>query len=180
MIKQEATRQSRQTMLFQRQRRNAKILSCGPSWELILPPGFLAIRSFHLGGIRGRGGRTAPNPWVQHTVFYLGVWNQKPSTEKESCTDTRFMETVQGKKIHGFHVIPFWMQPFFTQQKLRDRRQWRDKEKWGGAFPGGPVVKNLPSNAGDEGLIPGGGTNILQATGQLSLQVTTTELVSHV
>ena len=72
------------------------------------------------------------------------------------------------------------MQPFFTQQKLRDRRQWRDKEKWGGAFPGGPVVKNLPSNAGDEGLIPGGGTNILQATGQLSLQVTTTELVSHV
>ena len=131
MIKQEATRQSRQTMLFQRQRRNAKILSCGPSWELILPPGFLAIRSFHLGGIRGRGGRTAPNPWVQHTVFYLGVWNQKPSTEKESCSDTRFMETVQGKKMHGFHVIPFWMQPFFTQQKLWDRRQWRKTKKSG-------------------------------------------------
>ena len=25
-------------------------------------------------------------------------------------------------------------------------------------FPGGPVVKNLPSNAGDVGSIPGGGT----------------------
>ena len=30
-------------------------------------------------------------------------------------------------------------------------------------FPGGPVVKNLPSNAGDEGLIPGQGTKILHA-----------------
>ena len=27
-------------------------------------------------------------------------------------------------------------------------------------FPSGPVVKNLPSNAGDPGLIPGGGTKI--------------------
>ena len=128
MIKQEATRQNKQTMLFQRQRRNAKMLSRGPPWELILPPGFLAIRSFHLGGIRGRGGRTAPNPWhrVQHTVFYLGAWNQKPSTEKESCTDTRFMEAVQGKKIY-----PLWMQPFFTQQKLWERRQRRKTKKSG-------------------------------------------------
>ena len=157
------------------------MLSRGPSWELILPPGFLAIRSFHLGGIRGKGGRTAPNPWhrVQHTVFYLGTWNQKPSTEKESCTDTRFMEAMQGKKIYGLHIIPLWMQPFFTQQKLREKIKEKDKEKWGGAFPGGPVVKNLPSNAGDEGLIPGGGTKMPQATGQLSLQVTTTEPGSH-
>ena len=28
-----------------------------------------------------------------------------------------------------------------------------------GDFPGGPVVKNLPCNAGDAGLIPGRGTN---------------------
>ena len=113
------------------------MLSRGPSWELILPPGFLAIRSFHLGGIRGKGGRTAPNPWhrVQHTVFYLGTWNQKPSTEKESCTDTRFMEAMQGKKIYGLHIIPLWMQPFFTQQKLKEKIKEKDKEKWGGAFP---------------------------------------------
>ena len=30
-------------------------------------------------------------------------------------------------------------------------------------FPGGPVVKNLPCNAGDTGLIPGRGTKILHA-----------------
>ena len=36
-------------------------------------------------------------------------------------------------------------------------------------FPGGPVVKNLPCNAGDVGSIPGQGTEIPYATEQLSL-----------
>ena len=90
------------------------------------------------------------------------------------------MEAMQGKKIYGLHIIPLWMQPFFTQQKLKEKIKEKDKEKWGGAFPGGPVVKNLPSNARDEGLIPGGGTKMPQATGQLSLQVTTTEPGSHI
>ena len=45
-----------------------------------------------------------------------------------------------------------------------------------GDFPGGPVVKNLPYNAGDAGLIPGQGAKIPHATGQLSLRTTTTEL----
>ena len=44
--------------------------------------------------------------------------------------------------------------------------KWRD-------FPGGPVVKNLPSNTGDVGSIPGWGTKIPHATGQLSLHATT-------
>ena len=38
-------------------------------------------------------------------------------------------------------------------------------------FPGGLVVRKLPSNAGDAGSIPGWGTRILH--------VTTTELVCH-
>ena len=32
-------------------------------------------------------------------------------------------------------------------------------------FPGGPVVKNPPSNAGDSGSIPDWGTKILHAEG---------------
>ena len=36
-------------------------------------------------------------------------------------------------------------------------------------FPGGPVVKNLPSNAGDVGSIPGWGAKILHVVGQPSL-----------
>ena len=43
-------------------------------------------------------------------------------------------------------------------------------------FPGGPVVKNPPYNAGDAGLIPGQGTKIPHAAGQLSLRATTTGL----
>ena len=42
-------------------------------------------------------------------------------------------------------------------------------------FPGGPVVKNPPSNAGDAGLIPGRGTKLPHATGQLSPRAATTE-----
>ena len=44
-------------------------------------------------------------------------------------------------------------------------------------FPGGPGVKNPPSNAEDVGLIPGQGTKIPHAAEQLSLSATTTELV---
>ena len=33
-------------------------------------------------------------------------------------------------------------------------------------FPGGPVVKNPPSNARDAGWIPGGGTRFPHAAGQ--------------
>ena len=46
-------------------------------------------------------------------------------------------------------------------------------------FPGGLAVKNLPSNAGDAGSIPGWGTKIPHASGQLSPCTTTTELVCH-
>ena len=35
-------------------------------------------------------------------------------------------------------------------------------------FPGGPVVKNPPANARDAGSIPGRGTKIPHAVGQLS------------
>lgn len=44
-----------------------------------------------------------------------------------------------------------------------------------GAFPDGPVVKNPPRNAGDEGSIPDWGTEIPCAMEQLSPRATTTE-----
>ena len=42
-------------------------------------------------------------------------------------------------------------------------------------FPGGPVVKNSPSNAGHTGSIPSWETEIPQALGQPSLRDTTAE-----
>ena len=44
-----------------------------------------------------------------------------------------------------------------------------------GDFPGGTMVKNPPSNAGDAGLIPGWETKIPHAAGHLSPHATTTE-----
>ena len=44
-----------------------------------------------------------------------------------------------------------------------------------GDFPGGSMVENLPSNAGDMGSISGGGTKIPHAAGQLSPCATATE-----
>ena len=41
-------------------------------------------------------------------------------------------------------------------------------------FPGGPLAKNPPFNAGDLGSIPGQGTKIPRAMGQLSLCAVTT------
>ena len=42
-------------------------------------------------------------------------------------------------------------------------------------FPGGPVVKILPCNTGDLGLIPGQGTKIPHASEQLTLHATSIE-----
>ena len=50
-------------------------------------------------------------------------------------------------------------------------KEWELKKKKKD-FPGSPVVKNLPSSAGDVGSIPGQGTKIPQAVGSsCSLQL---------
>ena len=43
-----------------------------------------------------------------------------------------------------------------------------------GDFPGGPEVKNLPSNTGDTGSIPGQEAKIPHAVGQLICATATT------
>ena len=55
-----------------------------------------------------------------------------------------------------------WFLNFFKKLNFRD-------------FPTGPVVKNLPSNAGDADSIPGQGTKIPHATGWLRLHATARE-----
>ena len=49
------------------------------------------------------------------------------------------------------------------------------KKAISGGLPGVSVVKNLPSNAGDAGSIPGRGTKIQHAVGQLSPRTSTRE-----
>ena len=45
-------------------------------------------------------------------------------------------------------------------------------------YPSGPVIKNPPCNAGDVGSIPGLGTKMPHAMGQLSPCAVTTELTT--
>ena len=80
--------------------------------------------------------------------------------------------------LHPQHTVFFlimssWWQdgrPYPSISSLfQSRRKGRD-------FPGGPVVKNPPSNSGDMDSIPGQGTKIPHARGQLSPCATTTEL----
>ena len=51
-----------------------------------------------------------------------------------------------------------------------ETKPWRD-------FAGGPVRKNLPSDAGDTGSIPGLGAKIPRAMGHLGPHTTTREPV---
>ena len=77
---------------------------------------------------------------------------------------------VAGYKINMQKSVAF----LYTNKELSEREikkmiPFRD-------FPGGPVVKNPPSNAGDVGSIPGRGTKIPHAVGQLSPRTKSTEL----
>ena len=62
-----------------------------------------------------------------------------------------------------------------VSRRIKRHEDWKERSK-PQDFPGGPVVKNPPCNAGDVGSIPSQGTEIPHATGQLSLCTTTTEL----
>ena len=62
----------------------------------------------------------------------------------------------------GKHIYPF--NDTFSMKTLS-----RHQKTFCWDFPGTPVVKNSSSNAGDMGSIPGQGTKIPHATGQLSL-----------
>ena len=51
--------------------------------------------------------------------------------------------------------------------------------KFLGDFPGGPIIKNPPCNAGDAGSTPGQGARIPHAVEQLSPLATTKESMHH-
>ena len=71
------------------------------------------------------------------------------------------------------------MNPYYQKRWVTHRKSFTTIRitiwKSFGDFPGGPVVKNPPSNAADAGMIPGQGTKIPHAVGQLSPHATTTE-----
>ena len=71
-----------------------------------------------------------------------------------------------GKRVH---TVGFYLYQVLEQVKAICARD----------YPGGPVVKNPPCNAGDLGSIRGWGTKIPHATEQLSLHVATRGSTHH-
>ena len=90
------------------------------------------------------------------------------------------LDNVQRPNSSDFSCPHF---PCFPKRenKVATRSQKQKKGSWNHSMdidrdlPGGPMVKNPPSNAGDLGSIPGQGTETLRAMGQLSQQVATVE-----
>ena len=72
-----------------------------------------------------------------------------------------FINSSEFQKFLFFLLTIF---PSFSPMDLCSLTNLKNKRN----FPGGPVVKNPPSNAGDVGSIPGPGTKIPHATEQLS------------
>ena len=64
-------------------------------------------------------------------------------------------------------------------QARKRKKKHLDQKGRSRDFPGSPVVKDLPSNAGDLGSIPGLGTRIPHTTGQPSSRATTREAVDR-
>ena len=62
-----------------------------------------------------------------------------------------------------------WTAPLLTSRVNSSHRVGSSKETLLGDFPGGPAVKNPSANVRDEGSIPGQGTKIPHAMGQLNL-----------
>ena len=93
--------------------------------------------------------------------FWFRIKDELPQLSKE---------TMKNSYLFYLHI---WMRPDFLHIFQPKQVKIGCKNP-----PGGPVVGNLPANAGDTGPIPGQGTKLPPAARQLSLQATTREKIS--
>ena len=120
----------------------------------------------------------ADDSWLHS---FLAVFNKRakawPSLENRVIPDKG---TAGGFPCKGLLLSYFMSHRSFKLSLINKTHSWFTKpfKNLLGDFPGGPVVKNLPSNTGDTGSIPGLGIKIPHAKGQLSLCVTTREPTS--
>ena len=81
------------------------------------------------------------------------------------------------EKVRETPKLTVTLESRFTYDKTKNKAEQQNCAA--GNFPGGPVVKNPPSNAGDAGSIPGQGSKIPYATGQLSPPTAISEPACH-
>ena len=73
---------------------------------------------------------------------------------------------ILAKIIHTYIGLMLKLVKRRRQKEEESEDRWKS-ERWRD-FPGGPVVKNPPSNVEDGGLIPGRGTRNPHTLGQLN------------
>ena len=99
-----------------------------------------------------------------HKAAYLGS-DSEPAQCKMSSPWGRFVETILSFQAQGFHLssdhscsilyrVLSWPKRIKTNAWAENTKSIKSKTL---DFPGSSVVKNLPSNAGDTGLILGMG-----------------------
>ena len=102
-------------------------------------------------------------PYDSATLL-LGIYPEKTIIRKDKWTPT-------------FTAVLFTIAKIWKQPKWPSTNEWT-KKMWYKDFPGGPVVKDPPANAGDTGSIPGPGRSHMPRS-NLSPCATTTEPASH-
>ena len=76
------------------------------------------------------------------------------------------VDDTQKKVSHTAESVKVIIKAYMTEQSQKQRQFLRQQRQLGDS-PGGPVVKNPPSNARDMGSNPGWGTKIPHVVGQL-------------
>ena len=107
----------------------------------------------------------------RHIIIKL----QKAKDKKRNLERSKRKATYHIEEILNTIISRFLIRHFGSQRQWAYIFKVLKEKKTAGDFPSGPVVKNLPSNAGDAGSIPGQGTKIPHAVGQLSPRTATTE-----
>ena len=64
------------------------------------------------------------------------------------------------KKLKSLSGVQLFETPWTVARQDPLSMEFSRQEHWSGGFPGGPVVQNPPSNAGNMGWIPGQETKI--------------------
>ena len=129
------------------------------------------------GTVSGKPPKRKPHPGVPRWDRNgLWLWRNTAYNQRATLCKRSLLTHLEGQ--YCTHSPPVPQQPRRLSRCLSKpdggQQLWTDTGKNGIAkettrdFPGGPVVKNLPSNAGDARSIPGCRTKIPHATGQLS------------
>ena len=95
---------------------------------------------------------------------YSNLSHHLISTSWETSADANMKQKNHPvKPCSNFWPTGLWANKTLLLENKTKKNEWKDRD-----YPGGPLAKNLPWNAGRMGSIAGWGTKIPRASGQLS------------